>query len=231
MEKLLKKISIICLSMSFLLTGCSNEEKKEVPQVNQNTEEGAVTIIDAVTDEDEEALKNGEIDETIKGDVLVNKATFGSKNTKARNLTAKECETVEKELVRLINEERSTKVSSHKKLESSSLVRTKELKKKFSHTRPNKKSWSTTLTAAKVNMKGNSSGENLANLMISAKSSYSQTHLKNYASMIHKCLMGSTTHKKVIKNTKYKFVGISIYTTLSKGRVTFYIAQHFTKKC
>lgn len=223
-------IYVVCLVMCFMLVGCTSQDEKDNDAMQDETD-GAVTMIDAVTDEDEEALENGEIDETIKGDVLVDKAVVGNKNTKAKNVSTKECDVIEKELLTLVNKERSSKVTSNSKLEKSSMTRAKELKTKFSHTRPNKKSWTTALIATKVSTSGNASGENLAKLAISAKTSYSQTDLKNYASKIHKSLMNSATHKKVIQNKNYKYVGISVYTVLSNGKVTFYVAQHFTKKC
>ena len=226
MKKYLMMVLVMVLSLN--ITGCQQNDQETA---SNNESEGAVTMIDAITEEDEEALENGDIDETIKGDVLVDKAVVGSQDTKARNLTTKECDVIEKELVNLINKARSTKVTSQKKLETSSLTRAKELKTKFSHTRPNKKSWTTALTAAKVNLKGNATGENLAKLMISAKTSYSQDQLQKYASTIHQSLMNSATHKKVITNKTYKYVGVSVYSVLDKGKVTFYVVEHFTKNC
>lgn len=208
------------------MVGCTSEKKEENKSKDQ-----AFTMIDSVTDADEDDLMNGKTDETVKGDVLVEKSVVGSSQSNVKNLTASECAYIEKQLTASINSARSSKVKSNTKLTKSAYVRSKELVKKFSHTRPNKKSWTTTLTAVKVKTSGNTTGENLAKLTMTAKSSYSTSTLKSISKTIHNCLMNSATHKKVIKNKNYKFVGVRVYTKLSGGKVSFYITQHFTKKC
>lgn len=217
----MKKLNIVILSfvICFSLTACQSKQEE------QKQDDTAFITIDAIEDGDPK------VDETIKGDVLIDKAIISKGNKNVKNLSQAQCDTIEKKLVTLINKSRSSQVKSNSKLEKSSMIRAKELQKKFSHTRPNKKSWTTSLTQAKVSSKGNKSGENLAKLSLSAKKEYTKDMLNDYANKIHSCLMNSATHKKVIQNKNYKFIGVSLYSELKNGKVTFYITQHFTKKC
>lgn len=159
-------------------------------------------------------------------------ATVGGEDNKSvKNLTSSQRAVIANELTRLANTQRSKKVSVKSKLKASSKVRSGEIKKRWSHTRPNGKSWVTALKAQGINTNRIYKGENLARATIKGDSSYTTSQLKSVAKQIHKSFMASASHKKVIKNKVYKKVGVNVTTCAnSNGTVSIYVAEHFTSK-
>lgn len=159
-------------------------------------------------------------------------ATVGSSKSKARNLSTSELNKIRTNLINSVNKERKKSaknktVAKLTTLEKTGNVRSKEIVKKWSHTRPNGKSWSTVLSNYGVSTKNLKAGEDLAKVSTTAKSSYSTSFLTQLSNAIHKSLMNSATHKKVILNQSYKKIGVGIYSEVKNGKLTVYVTEHF----
>lgn len=150
------------------------------------------------------------------------------KNTKNQTLTAKQKKYIQKKLIDLINKDRKKKkrkaVKVDTRLEKSSSIRVKEISQKFSHTRLNGKKW---YTAIKI--KNLTAGENLAKIRGKAKSKYSALYVNKLCQTIHRSLMNSPSHKKVILNSKYRYIGISIHCQIKNQKLYVYVVEHFRK--
>ena len=153
-------------------------------------------------------------------------------NSKARNLSASELDKIRKKLVNSVNKERSKTskskaVSELAVLERTGNVRSKEIVTKWSHTRPDGSSWATVLSTYGVSNKNLKAGEDLAKVSTTAKENYSESFLTQISDVIHKSLMNSPTHKKVILNQSYSNIGVGIYSEVKNGKLFVYITEHF----
>ena len=118
------------------------------------------------------------------------------------------------QVVKLVNEERAkyglSPLTIDKSVESAALVRSKEIEKSFSHTRPNGSSFSTVLKEQGVNFMG--AGENIA---------WGQKSPEE----VMQGWMNSEGHRANILNAKFTKIGIGYYQN-SNG--TNYWTQLFT---
>lgn len=130
------------------------------------------------------------------------------------------------ELLQMINHERKKSVRLYSPLLKTTNLRAQEAFKKWSHTRPNKTRWNTTIKHI-INIKRIPHGENLAKITIKYKSQYSSQDLKTIAKQIHKSLIKSNSHYKVMTNPKYKKMNIGIYSQIQKGKLVIVVAQHY----
>lgn len=118
------------------------------------------------------------------------------------------------QVVKLVNEERAkyglSPLTIDKSVESAALVRSKEIEKSFSHTRPNGSSFSTVLKEQGVNFMG--AGENIA---------WGQKSPEE----VMQGWMNSEGHRANILNAKFTKIGVGYYQN-SNG--TNYWTQLFT---
>lgn len=118
------------------------------------------------------------------------------------------------QVVKLVNEERAkyglSPLTLDKSVESAALVRSKEIEKSFSHTRPNGSSFSTVLKEQGVNFMG--AGENIA---------WGQKSPEE----VMQGWMNSEGHRANILNAKFTKIGVGYYQN-SNG--TNYWTQLFT---
>lgn len=118
------------------------------------------------------------------------------------------------QVVKLVNEERAkhglSPLTIDKSVESAALVRSKEIEKSFSHTRPNGSSFSTALKEQGVNYMG--AGENIA---------WGQKSPEE----VMQGWMNSEGHRANILNAKFTKIGVGYYQN-SNG--TNYWTQLFT---
>lgn len=118
------------------------------------------------------------------------------------------------QVVKLVNEERAknglSPLTIDKSVESAALVRSKEIEKSFSHTRPNGSSFSTALKEQGVSFKG--AGENIA---------WGQKSPEE----VMQGWMNSEGHRANILNAKFTKIGVGYYQN-SNG--TNYWTQLFT---
>lgn len=123
------------------------------------------------------------------------------------------------QLYQSINQERSDDVRWKSALNASSKKRVKELPIRNAHIRPNGKRWYTVLR----NYKKIYCGENLAKVVV--PDTYEISFL---AIAIHQSFMHSSSHKKVIMNKRYHFIGISVMMTHVNKTYVIYIVEHFS---
>lgn len=116
------------------------------------------------------------------------------------------------------------------RLGKSSKLRAKELPRRWSHTRPNGKRWTTALRYYGIKTSKAYSAENLATIILFARPEYTDEDIQQYGEYIHKNLMASSGHKKNIMGSKYKYQGIGVYQKLSNGRLTIYVCEHFSSR-
>lgn len=178
-----------------------------------------------ITDSDSQVL---EIDDEETPLASIGK----SDKSKVRNLNSSELSQIRGQLADLVNKERKTGAANKlvvevDVLEKTGDVRAKEIVEKWSHTRPNGKSWSTVLTAYGISTSNLKAGEDLAKISTTAKESYSEEFLTKLSDTIHETLMNSPTHKKVILNQDYDHIGVGIYSEVKNGKVTVYVTEHF----
>lgn len=103
-------------------------------------------------------------------------------------------------------------------------LRSVEQTKKFSHTRPNGKSWSTTYKkATKHNL-----GEDLAKMGNTAQKTYSKQYLDWLARYIVLSWYKSPTHKKVMEDSKYKYIGVGTTSVKQDNKVYVYTVLHLS---
>ena len=155
-----------------------------------------------------------------------------STNSKVRNLNSSELSKLKNNLIKVINTTRKKQaknktVSKLSTLEKTGSIRANEIVKKWSHTRPNGKTWVTVLTNYGISKKSLKAGENLAKVSLNAQASYTSSQLTQISNAIHKSLMNSATHKKVILNQNYKKIGIGIRSEVKDGKLKLYITEHF----
>ncbi len=150
----------------------------------------------------------------------------------AKNLNSDQLDEIQDNLINSINDTRKSKaknktVSELVTLEKTGNVRAAEIKKRWSHTRPNGQSWVTVLTKYGISKKNLKAGENLAKISLTARTQYSESQITQLSNVIHESLMNSPTHRKVILNQNYSRVGIGIYSEVKNGRLTIYVTEHF----
>lgn len=156
---------------------------------------------------------------------------MGAKVTK---LSSSDLTKIQNEMISLTNDSREDKgrkdLKKATRLQKSSKIRAAELDRRWSHTRPNGSKWSTTLKTAGIKMKNISYGENLAMICLGARSDYSDAVLETIAEDLHDGLMNSTSHRTTLMRSKYKYVGISAWSTVEDGLLYVYVTEHFTNK-
>lgn len=158
---------------------------------------------------------------------------ISKKSSKAtRSLSASELETIKKGLYSSINAYRKSQkkktLSKTATLEKSANTRTKEVVKKFSHTRPNGTRCFTAFATYKK--KGVTNGENLAKVSFDAKDSYSKEYLNKVVTSMMNTLKSSKSHKSVMLDKVFTKYGIGITVKKSGNTVTVYSAQHYSSK-
>lgn len=163
---------------------------------------------------------------------MISTAIPGSSNKAGqRNLNDKELTKVKDSLVNKINLERTShnniKLDKDSLLSKSATLRAKEIVTKYSHIRPNGKSFLTSLTSVGINSTRLNAGECLAKYTINAENSYNDTKLNQISNNIHRVLMNSSIHQSVILDKRYSKVNVGIYSQMKEGRVTLYIVEHF----
>ncbi|MDD6290123.1 MAG: CAP domain-containing protein [Eggerthellales bacterium] len=156
---------------------------------------------------------------------------MGAKVTK---LSSSDLTKLQNEMIALTNEARDDRgradLRKATRLQKSSKIRAAELDRRWSHTRPNGTKWSTTLKTAGIKMKNISYGENLAMICLGARADYTDKMLETLAEDLHDGLMGSTSHRNTLLRSKYKYVGISAWSTVEDGLLYVYVTEHFTNK-
>ncbi len=227
MKKLLTSI-IACSLIIVSIAGCSSNEKKD-------DDTAAIEFKTYVLEENDngnEKINEGsnliEIDEEETPKATITKS---GKNAKVKNLTNSQITTIRNNLIDSVNKERKKNskktVSKNTTLQKTGNIRAKETVKKWSHTRPNKKKWTTVLTANGISNKKLKAGENLAKISTKAKASYSASFIKQLSQALHASLMASKTHKSVILDKNYKTAGIGVYSEIKNGTLTVYVTEHF----
>ncbi len=218
MKKLLTSI-IACSLIIVGIAGCSSNEKKD-------DDTAAIEFKTYVLEENDngnEKINEGsnliEIDEEETPKATITKS---GKNAKVKNLTNSQITTIRNNLIDSVNKERKNTT-----LQKTGNIRAKETVKKWSHTRPNKKKWTTVLTANGISNKKLKAGENLAKISTKAKASYSASFIKQLSQALHASLMASKTHKSVILDKNYKTAGIGVYSEIKNGTLTVYVTEHF----
>lgn len=145
---------------------------------------------------------------TGNGSTTKPQPTTGAQTTKPEN------KSFARQVVELVNKERNkaglNSLSIDTKIESAAMVRSKEIEKSFSHTRPNGSSFSTVLSESDVNFRG--AGENIA---------WGQRSPEE----VMNGWMNSSGHRANILNSNFKNIGVAYYVG-SNGRT--YWTQLFT---
>lgn len=218
-------ISIIACTLALGVALATQSSKKE-----DSVKFSISTLDTAISDGTEIKVEDTQIVEIDEDDTPL--AAIGKSNGKVRNLNSSELAKIRTNLLNSVNKERKTKaknkkVAKYAKLEKTGNIRAKEIIKKWSHTRPNGKSWSTVLTSNGISKKNLKAGEDLAKISTNAKASYDAKFLTQLSNTIHTSLMNSPTHKKVILNQTYKKVGIGVYSEVKNGKLTVYVTEHF----
>lgn len=144
--------------------------------------------------------------------------------TYSQYLSSQQINQIKSELLILINKERSTSVSLFYPLETSSSQRAFEAHQRWSHTRPNGTKWNTTLSSI-ININNIPHGENLGQIRVNP----SHIDISYIVSSLHKGLINSPTHYKVMTNENYKKVNIGVYSILKNNMLTITIAQHYIR--
>lgn len=201
------------LAGSMILTGCTGGSQQggaaKAPVFTEDTSIGV--MIESTIEDEPNAL--------------------GARKTK---LSSADLAKLQSEMIALTNESRDDrdrgKLKKASRLQKSSKIRAAELDKRWSHTRPNGSKWSTTLKTAGIKMKNISYGENLAMICLGARSDYSNDVLESLAEDLHEGLMNSTSHRNTLLRGKYKYVGISAWSTVEDGLLYVYVTEHFTNK-
>lgn len=200
----------------------------------QNTLDFDVVTIETATSDGSE-IKNEDLTLESFADEDIPLATIGGTSTTSiKNLTSSQLNKIRTNLQNSVNKERKARkatktktVTKYTKLQTTGNIRSKEILKKWSHTRPNGKSWSTVLTSNGISKKNLKAGEDLAKITFTARSSYSTSYINQISNVVHQSLMNSPTHKKVILNANYKKIGIGVYSAVKGNKVTVYITEHF----
>lgn len=209
-KKIVAAVLACTLAMGGALVGCtSSNNAGKTSAFKEDTADGVV------------------VQPTIKDDPNA----MGARATKLSSADLKKIQT---EMIALTNESRGDRgrknLKKATKLQTSSKIRAAELDDRWSHTRPNGQKWSTTLKKAGIKMKNISYGENLAMMCLGARSDYDDAWLESVAEDLHEGLMNSTSHRNTLLRSKYKYVGISAWSTVEDGLLYVYVTEHFTNK-
>lgn len=149
-------------------------------------------------------------------------------------LSSAQLTTIQNKMLNMANKAREKRnkrtVKKASRLQKSSKIRSSELHKRWSHTRPNGKRWDTTLKSAGIKLKNISYGENLAMISVCPRASYDNEFVVDLAKDMHEALMDSPAHKKILTSSKYKYVGISAWSAVEDGWLNIYVAEHFSSK-
>ena len=189
-----------------------------------------VATVDADSIDGKE-IKVSEYEEIEEEETPEGELVLGGK-TSVRNVDSKELNIIRDRLFAHVNEERKTGAANkllvkNEKLEATGNARAKEVVSVWSHTRPNNTSWETILPVYGISTTNLKAGEDLAKITFTAKSTYSEASLDEYADIMHETLMNSTTHRTVMLNQAYSELGVGIYAELKDGKVTVYAVEHY----
>ncbi len=222
----MKKLFISLIAGAFIvvsLSGCSSNNDN-ASQNNEN--ELKVALVDE-KDNNENANENN----TITIDEEETPKAIVTKDKSITNLTIQQLNTIRTSLYNSVNKYREENskdsVTNNAPLQKTGDIRAKEIIKKWSHTRPNGKSWTTVLTANGISTKELKTGENLAKITATAKSTYSSSYINQIAETLHTSLINSPTHRSVILNGSYCLVGVGITSEIKNGELTIYVTEHF----
>ena len=222
----MKKLFISLIAGAFIvvsLSGCSSNNDN-TSQNNEN--ELKVALVDE-KDNNENANENN----TITIDEEETPKAIVTKNKSITNLTIQQLNTIRTSLYNSVNKYREENskdsVTNNAPLQKTGDIRAKEIIQKWSHTRPNGKSWTTVLTANGISTKELKTGENLAKITATAKSTYSSSYINQIAETLHTSLINSPTHRSVILNGSYCLVGVGITSEIKNGELTIYVTEHF----
>ncbi len=154
--------------------------------------------------------ETGSIQTTAKPQVT----TSGEATTKPQTTSNNTNTSFAKQVVELVNKERSkaglNALSIDENIETAAMVRSREIEKSFSHTRPNGSSFSTALSESGVKFMG--AGENIA---------WGQRSPEE----VMNGWMNSSGHRANILNSSFKKIGVAYYVG-ANGRT--YWTQLFT---
>ncbi len=222
----MKKLFISLIAGAFIvvsLSGCSSNNDN-ASQNNEN--ELKVALVDE-KDNNENANENN----TITIDEEETPKAIVTKDKSITNLTIQQLNTIRTSLYNSVNKYREENskdsVTNNAPLQKTGDIRAKEIIQKWSHTRPNGKSWTTVLTANGISTKELKTGENLAKITATAKSTYSSSYINQIAETLHTSLINSPTHRSVILNGSYCLVGVGITSEIKNGELTIYVTEHF----
>ncbi|MDR2932299.1 MAG: CAP domain-containing protein [Oscillospiraceae bacterium] len=137
---------------------------------------------------------------------------------------------IEKELLRLINEEREaqgvTKLETDDTMLWAGRIRSEELLKSFSHTRPDGTSYYTVFDEVDFSYAGKWHGEN-ASYMYYRTSKFTE---KRIAQMMFDDLKKSRGHHRNLLKEQYRYAGIGVYVKVIKGKTHITSSQLFASK-
>lgn len=154
--------------------------------------------------------ETGSIQTTAKPQVTTSGGTTTNPQTTSNNTNT----SFAKQVVELVNKERSkaglNALSIDENIETAAMVRSREIEKSFSHTRPNGSSFSTALSESGVKFMG--AGENIA---------WGQRSPEE----VMNGWMNSSGHRANILNSSFKKIGVAYYVG-ANGRT--YWTQLFT---
>jgi|GEM_PF-4424668 len=201
-------ISLLCTIPLILFSSCASAPIK--------TTENLPVIIDA------EDIENFSFDEIIV--VPSNPVVISMSLTEANKLDRK---IIEKELLALINAKREesnvTSLDSDSDLLKAARIRARELRRQFSHTRPDKTNFQTVLDEIDFKYAKKTYGEN-ASRVVYENLSFTEEEI---ALRMFTGLEKSKSHLKNMLNKKYKYVGVGVYVSRTGDRVYITSAQIF----